>query len=361
MVVLIVSLIRKALDHPPIEAAYIAGILKAAKKSYDVLDLNLEQYISSRIKNLDPQAHGMGGYYSAGFIHEMSIAINHLAPDYVIYVADKTGLDSLTILLEKVSCDAFSIMALDEAEKFRSLFSKSAEYILTDYLEFAANPVIGLGSACEAVPSFDKFKLYDYTCRILPIKVDSRSSSDLRYSTHLIALIKTYIQLYGVREYVIRDFPAGSEELLCSFSAGICSKRIKISWVARAEISAGLTLGLLSKLVMSGCHMLHFPIPTLSDRLILQANLPYSSELALKVIRDAKNAGLTTGVILKTGLQGERSEDIIETVRKLSENSLYVDDIVAVEPMPGADAGHEAKKNRILGMCEKSNIYICCR
>jgi len=111
---------------------------------------------------------------------------------------------------------------------------------------------------------------------------------------------------------------------LCSL---LIRNRINIKWGGQALIREEMTKDFIAKLRQAGlCHV-SYGLESASPRMLKTMGKHFTSELAERVIRDTKRAGIRVDINIIVGFPTERNEDIIFTANFLKRNREFIDKI----------------------------------
>ena len=114
-----------------------------------------------------------------------------------------------------------------------------------------------------------------------------------------------------------------------NFCDAMISNHINIRWGGHILVRKELTKEFLRKMKLAGADRLNFGIESGSDHVLKLMNKSFNSSLALQVLRNTKDAGISFSVNLIVGYPGETEEDFKQTQRlylnfkQLTEN-IYV-------------------------------------
>ena len=143
-------------------------------------------------------------------------------------------------------------------------------------------------------------------------------------------IINNYIK-YERTDYHVCDLIInGDMSFLERFLDLLNKKNIKISWAGQATIRKEMTLDLLKKLRMSGCHNIAYGVESFSDNVLKHMDKDYSSSEAITVIKNTKFAGINVGINLLVGFPGEKKEDIDITIDLLEKYSMFIDQVNSI-------------------------------
>jgi len=139
--------------------------------------------------------------------------------------------------------------------------------------------------------------------------------------------------------YFIGSLVNGNMKSLGEFSDLIVRHKLKIQWAGQAVIRPEMTLDFLKKLKRSGCSWLGYGIESGSQRVLENMNKRFSLEVASAVLKETKEAGISTQANFMFGLPTETREDFNQTLEFLKENSRYMDSILASQSFCVIDKG----------------------
>jgi radical SAM superfamily enzyme YgiQ (UPF0313 family) len=105
----------------------------------------------------------------------------------------------------------------------------------------------------------------------------------------------------------------------------IIKEDLDVLWGGYAVINEGLTSKILKNMHKAGCRFLAYGIESASSRLLKIMRKGVNLKLASKILRETKEAGISTVTFWLTDFPGERQEDIEETKRFLKKNKEYID------------------------------------
>jgi radical SAM superfamily enzyme YgiQ (UPF0313 family) len=127
----------------------------------------------------------------------------------------------------------------------------------------------------------------------------------------------------------------------------IIDRGIKIRWIGNSRVDT-VTPELLQLMQKSGCEVLSFGLESGNQEILNQSKKHIDLEQAVKAIRWAKEAGITTFGYFIVGLPGESWDTIKESIQfAIRANPDYVNFHVAT-PFPGTELYEIAKKNNWL-------------
>lgn len=139
--------------------------------------------------------------------------------------------------------------------------------------------------------------------------------------------------------YFIGSLVNGDMKALESFCDLVISNNLKIQWAGQAIIRPEMTSGLLQKMKRSGCAWISYGIESGSQRVLNKMNKKFSLEVANKVLRDTKEAGMATQVNFMFGLPTETLDDFGRTLEFLKNNRKFIDTILASQSFCVIDKG----------------------
>jgi len=139
--------------------------------------------------------------------------------------------------------------------------------------------------------------------------------------------------------YFIGSLVNGDIKALEDFCDLVIKNKLKIQWAAQAVIRAEMSKGLLKKLKASGCFWLGYGIESGSQRVLEKMNKNFSLEVASRVLRDTKEAGISTQANFMFGLPTETLDDFQGTLKFLQENRPCMDSILASQSFCVIDKG----------------------
>ena len=139
--------------------------------------------------------------------------------------------------------------------------------------------------------------------------------------------------------YFIGSLVNGNMESLSAFSDLVIAHKLNIQWAGQAVIRPEMTLDLLKKLKRSGCSWLSYGIESGSQTVLEKMNKRFSLDVASRVLKDTKEAGISTQINFMFGLPTETKDDFNQTLRFLKENSRHMDTILASQSFCVIDKG----------------------
>lgn len=103
------------------------------------------------------------------------------------------------------------------------------------------------------------------------------------------------------------DFPVDSfrPDHLRQLALGIVAEGLQVRWAAEVLMDRRLTREVLSDLARSGCVCLRFGMESACPETLAAMGKPRPKELAARILRDCREAGIRTGVMLIVGFPTE--------------------------------------------------------
>ncbi len=142
-----------------------------------------------------------------------------------------------------------------------------------------------------------------------------------RSAEHAAAELLHHYHRHGARVFTFNDLicngDPGQLRRLCRLVADL---RLDLAWSSYAMISPDLDRPTLERMLRSGCFDLHLGLESGADRVLRQMHKPYTVDQAIRVLRDATEVGVRTGVNLIVGFLGETRDDFLCTLTFLRDN-----------------------------------------
>ena len=119
----------------------------------------------------------------------------------------------------------------------------------------------------------------------------------------------------------------GNIKMLNGLCELLIKNRINISWGGQGVIRQEMTKELILKMKKAGFSHVSYGLETASSRILKIMGKRFTPEVAERVIRETKQAGVRTDVNIIIGFPTEREEDIITTANFLKRNKDFIDEI----------------------------------
>lgn len=140
--------------------------------------------------------------------------------------------------------------------------------------------------------------------------------------------IKYHIEKTGVRTFNFCDsLINGKPSEIQKFCELVVNERLKLNWYCLAAINNNLNLNLFKIMKNAGCDTISFGIESGSNKVLKEMNKSYDRNLASKILKSAKSAGISVGTCWFVGYPTETEEDFNESLRFIKENEKYIDEI----------------------------------
>jgi radical SAM superfamily enzyme YgiQ (UPF0313 family) len=190
---------------------------------------------------------------------------------------------------------------------------------------------------------YSDFNLQDYSDKELPISTSrgcinrctfcSESKIWKRYrfrsANNVFAEMKHHISKYPfITSFFFNDsLLNGNIRMLDALCDLLIQNKIHIYWGGQAAIREEMTKKLILKMKKTGFSHVSYGLETVSSRMLRKIGKHFSPQLAERVIRDTKSAGVRTDVNIIVGFPEETHQDIMETARFLKRNKRFIDEI----------------------------------
>jgi anaerobic magnesium-protoporphyrin IX monomethyl ester cyclase len=194
-------------------------------------------------------------------------------------------------------------------------------------------------------PTFSEFDLRRYKHQVLPL-LGSRGCIGncsfcndwplsrpyrSRSARNIFDEIKYHVEKNKTGNFSFKDLLCNGNiselNLLCDL---IINSGIKINWDSQAISRKEMNYDLLCKLKKSGCETLIYGIESFSDNVLKRMRKLFNREIAEKVLKDTRAAGIRTFINIIVGFPGETEDDFEETIQALSHNRKYINQIGAI-------------------------------
>lgn len=150
----------------------------------------------------------------------------------------------------------------------------------------------------------------------------------------------------------------GDLKALEEFAELVIQSGMNISWAGQAAVRSGMSPELLKKIARAGCGWLGFGVESGSDRMLKKMNKNHTSEEAYKLIRAAKEAGISVQINIMFGYPGETVEDFRETVEFVRLVRPYIDNILASQSFCTLEKETHLRKNSAESGIIDSNHHL---
>jgi len=190
---------------------------------------------------------------------------------------------------------------------------------------------------------YSDFNLQDYRDKELPISTSrgcinkcifcSESKIWKKYrvrsTNNVFAEMKHQMSRYPfITSFFFNDsLLNGSIRMLDALCDLLIENKMHIYWGGQAAIREEMTKKLILKMKTAGFSHVSYGLETASPRILQEIRKRFSPELAERVIRDTKSAGVRTDVNIIVGFPEETDQDIMETARFLKRNKRFIDEI----------------------------------
>lgn len=190
---------------------------------------------------------------------------------------------------------------------------------------------------------FSDFNLSEYTEQELPIATsrgcinrclfcsESRIWGKYRFrnSENIYAEIKQQLSQYPfIKSFFFNDsLLNGNVKMLDELCDLLIKNKINISWGGQATIREEMTKELILKMKRAGFSHVSYGLESASPRILKMIGKRFTPELAERVIRHTKKAGIRTDVNIIIGFPTENEEDVITTANFLKRNKKFIDEI----------------------------------
>lgn len=164
-----------------------------------------------------------------------------------------------------------------------------------------------------------------------------RSKSGKRIYEEITRHMQEFPQVHYF--YFIGSLINGDMKALETFCDLVIANNLNIQWAGQAIIRPEMTKELLHKMKRAGCVWISYGIESGSQRVLEKMNKRFSLEIAKRVLRDTKEAGITSQLNFMFGLPTETLDDFNKTLQFLEENRKSIDTILASQSFCVIDKG----------------------
>jgi len=164
-------------------------------------------------------------------------------------------------------------------------------------------------------------------------------------------------RIYEEIKYQIEKFPKvhffyfngslvnGDLSVLETWCDLVIKSGMKIRWAGQLTANPSMTKSLINKMKASGCMWLGFGIESGCERVLEKMNKGYSIPGALKVLKDAHEAGISIQINIMFGMPTETREDFEKTLKFLVLARPYIDTVLASQSFCVIDKGTYLHRN----------------
>jgi len=132
----------------------------------------------------------------------------------------------------------------------------------------------------------------------------------------------------------------------------------EIVWTGQAIVRPEMDLRVLKKMRQAGCESLQYGIESGSQRVLKSINKNMSTDVAIGVIRDTHNAGITCLINIMFGLPSEEEEDFQQTLDFIKKVKPYVDHVITAKTFCFLSPGSDMDRNPTrYGITRKHPLY----
>ncbi len=158
------------------------------------------------------------------------------------------------------------------------------------------------------------------------------TSFRFRSAQHIFEEIRYEVDRRNITSFVFQDLTGNGNlqqlEQLCDLLIDWTEKYIHpLQWVTNAIARKEMKYELLVKMRKAGCHTLMFGIESGSDTVLRLMSKGFNSQIAGRVLKDCKRAGINTWVNIIVGYPGEGEKEFEETIEFIKNNREYIDKI----------------------------------
>jgi len=139
--------------------------------------------------------------------------------------------------------------------------------------------------------------------------------------------------------YFIGSLMNGNMRVLEDFCNLLIRNKLGITWAGQAVIRPEMTRDFLRKMAEAGCTWIGYGIESGSQRVIDKVNKRFSVDIAARVLKDTKDAGISTQANFMFGMPTETREDFSQTIKFLKENYRSMDSVLASQSFCVLDKG----------------------
>ena len=139
--------------------------------------------------------------------------------------------------------------------------------------------------------------------------------------------------------YFIGSLMNGDIKALEEFCDLVIANKLNIRWAGQAVIRPEMTRAFLEKMKRAGCSWISYGIESGSQQVLERMNKNFSLEVAARVMRDTKEAGIPNQINIMFGLPTETSDDFGQTLEFFRKNRKYVDTVLASQSFCVIDKG----------------------
>jgi len=180
----------------------------------------------------------------------------------------------------------------------------------------------------------------------------------MRSSKNVVDEIELLMKEYGVKEFFISD---DNFTLIKEHTTEICKeilrRKLDIPWACPGGVRIDrLDHELLQIMKKAGCHLLGFGIESGDQEILVRAKKNLDLKSVSKVIKEAKEAGITTYGFFIMGLLGETPQTLRRTIdfaKSLPLDRAWFNILV---PYPGTEIFNEFTRGRTLDEVDWENI-----
>lgn len=218
---------------------------------------------------------------------------------------------------------------------------------------------------------YSDFNLAGYIVRELPISVSRGCINRCKFCSEAAIWgryrYRSAINIYKEIRYQLNRYPQtkyfyfssslinGNLAVLNELSDLLIKNGIKIEWGGQGFIREGMNRALINKMHSSGFTHVSYGLESASPRILKKMGKSFSPELAEKVIRETKEAGVRTDVNIIIGFPGEEEIDVLETADFLKRNRKFIDEIY-FHPLAVAKGSYLYSHSKELGIQFDNNF-----
>ncbi len=150
------------------------------------------------------------------------------------------------------------------------------------------------------------------------------------------------------------DFPVDSfrPDHLAQLARAIVAEGLSIRWAAEVLLDKGLTTEVIRELARSGCCGLRFGLESASPEVLRAMNKPRAPDLAGRILRDCREAGIRTGAMCIVGFPSETHAQRMQTFDFLVDHREHIDFVALHEfnLVPGSPIARDPAQHGLLAL-----------
>ena len=157
-----------------------------------------------------------------------------------------------------------------------------------------------------------------------------------RTPEQLISIIKEYLNKYKTKNFEFNDYCNVDLDDLNALCSLIIRHNLRFGWSAPAIFNPGMDRRVINAMARGGCKKLIFDLFSLPQPLLKEMKIMFEPGSASRILNLCRQEEISAGVNLFFGHPQETRQDFENTIRFISDNSPFINEIAKVTYCPSS-------------------------